>query len=221
MITIFKNIFDTSDPMWIDIYAALKRIKDGNKKELILSIRKETEKQARNQLKKRLPSICFSGRFSERVDSKIIEHSGYICLDIDELTTKQITSNRALIEKDTHTFSCFVSPSGNGLKVLLKIPNSIEEHKNIFRAIKKYYQDTFDITLDESGVNISRVCYESYDPDLFYNPDSEIWCEILEETTVNAEMPITNQDKTLDYLRKWIDSKMTFMASQKTIMFLS
>ncbi len=48
------------------------------------SLKKEKEKQKRQELKKNLPSICFSGTFRERSAKKIIKHSGLVCLDFDD-----------------------------------------------------------------------------------------------------------------------------------------
>jgi hypothetical protein len=66
-----------------------------------------------------------------------------------------------LINKDKYTFASFISPSGNGFKVLVKIPAEIENHKLYFDSISEYYNNPhFDIT----SKNISRICFESYDP---------------------------------------------------------
>ena len=82
-VTIFKDIKDTSQPFYRDVSVVLKRIEDGSSKELVKEIRKTKDKEERNNLKKRLPAICFSGKFNKRNDSSLIEHSGLICLDFD------------------------------------------------------------------------------------------------------------------------------------------
>lgn len=82
-ITIFRNIKETDAPFHRPIEAILERIKEGASKELVKRIRLEQKKQERNELKKQLPAICFSGVFTKRNDSSIQEHSGLICLDFD------------------------------------------------------------------------------------------------------------------------------------------
>ena len=67
----------------------LNRIKGGRNKELVVQIRKEKDKAKRNELKKSLPSICFSGTFNKRSDSGLIKHSGLICLDFDGYPKKK------------------------------------------------------------------------------------------------------------------------------------
>ena len=75
MITYFKTISETSTPFHVDVSVAIDRIKNGKSKELVEDVRKEIDKNARNEKKKKLPAICFSGTFSKRADNAIVEHS--------------------------------------------------------------------------------------------------------------------------------------------------
>ena len=167
MITIFKNIRETKTPFHRDVKHILDRIKDGSSKELVKKIRKEQRKPERNELKKMLPAICFSGRFNKRLDSAIQEHSGLICLDFDGYDkSKELLSDKEKISKSPYTYSVFLSPSGKGLKALVKIPKDIDNHVNYFNALEKHYNND---RFDKTSKNISRVCYESYDPLIYIN----------------------------------------------------
>ena len=75
MITIFKSVTDISVPYYKPIAVVLDRIKKGKSKDLVKSIREKKEKSERNPLKKKLPAICFSGKFSTRADNAMLEHS--------------------------------------------------------------------------------------------------------------------------------------------------
>ena len=88
-VTIFQNIKTTDTPFFKDVKYILKRIKEGRSKELVKSIRLEKDKNERNELKKGLPAICFSGKFKKRADSSLQEHSGLICLDFDGYKKKK------------------------------------------------------------------------------------------------------------------------------------
>ena len=68
-ITIFRNIKETDTPFYVNIDKILDRIKVGVSKDLVKDIRKESDKSKRNELKKKLPAICFSGTFNNRKDS--------------------------------------------------------------------------------------------------------------------------------------------------------
>ena len=82
-VTIFKNIRETEAPFFKSIEFILNRIKQGSSASLVKRIRKEKNKSDRNDLKRQLPAICFSGEFNKRSDSSLLNHSGYICLDFD------------------------------------------------------------------------------------------------------------------------------------------
>ena len=71
-VTIFKDIKDTSQPFYRDVKLVLKRIEDGSSKDLVKEIRKTKDKEVRNNLKKRLPAICFSGQFNKRNERKSV-----------------------------------------------------------------------------------------------------------------------------------------------------
>ena len=66
-ITIFQNIRETSTPFFRNLEVVLDRIKDGASKDLVKQIRKEKNKTERNEIKKQLPAICFSGTFNKRM----------------------------------------------------------------------------------------------------------------------------------------------------------
>ena len=59
-----------------DVPWVVNRIKNGVNAELIEKIRKLTTKSQRDELKKGLLSICWSGTFKRRADNQLIAHSG-------------------------------------------------------------------------------------------------------------------------------------------------
>jgi hypothetical protein len=218
-ITIFRNIKETDTPFYVNVDKILDRIKEGKSKDLVKSIRLESDKRKRQELKKSLPAICFSGKFTNRKDTSIINHSGFICLDFDGYEKrKEMLEAKQKLSKDKYTYSVFVSPSGNGLKVLVKIPNDPENHVNYFLALQNYYQSKY---FDKTCKNISRVCYESYDPLLFVNANSSLWEEIAEVeykefTSADAPtIPITDENKIVEILVKWWSKKYPMNEGQR------
>ena len=111
IVTIFKNIKETETPFFRDVDIVLARIKDGATKNLVKEIRNTKDKEQRNTLKKRLPAICFSGKFNKRNDSSLIEHGGLICLDFDGYEKKKILlDHKEKLTRDQYVYSCFISP---------------------------------------------------------------------------------------------------------------
>jgi len=208
MITIFKNIKETSTPFYIDIGVSLARIKNGSSKDKVKLIRTEKDKTLRNRLKQDLPAICFSGTFTKRADNALQEHSGIICLDFDGFKTrKDILSYKEELSKNKYVFSVFISPSGNGLKALVKIPKDHENHVGYFRALEEYFNNPH---FDKACKNISRVCYESYDPLIHINHDSKVWDKAeeheykpIDKHTSRPTIPINDENKIVERLMAW------------------
>jgi hypothetical protein len=85
MITVFANIKDVENPFYKEIDDVLNDIKNGTNKEFINKIRSFKSKDDRNPLKQKLKSICFSGKFSYRSAKNCVTHSGFACLDFDDV----------------------------------------------------------------------------------------------------------------------------------------
>jgi len=220
IVTIFKNIKETETPFFRDVDIVLARIKDGATKNLVKEIRNTKDKEQRNTLKKRLPAICFSGKFNKRNDSSLIEHGGLICLDFDGYEKKKILlDHKEKLTRDQYVYSCFISPSGNGLKVLIKIPQLPDNHVNYFNSLGQYFDSQY---FDKVCKNISRVCYESYDPLLYINKNSQVWDTISEPeyTEVIAHrdpptIPISDENKVVEILVKWWEKKYPMVEGQR------
>ena len=219
-ITIFRNIRETNTPFYRDVMLILERIKDGASKDLVKEIRKEKSKDSRNELKKGLPAVCFSGTFNKRNDDSLVEHSGLICLDFDGYQKKkELLEDKENMTKNKYVFSVFISPSGNGLKVLVKIPADPDNHTNYFNSLEKYFNSPY---FDKTSKNISRVCYESYDPLIYVNENSSVWEQIEEPEYREVErykdtptIPITDENKIVDILVKWWTKKHPMVEGQR------
>jgi hypothetical protein len=221
-ITIFKSIRDTDTPFHRDVRVILSRIKEGSEttKDLVKRIRLEKNKPERQELKKLLPAICFSGTFNKRTDASLIQHSGLICLDFDGYSKqKELLQDKENLTKNKYVFSVFISPSGNGLKVLVKIPADADNHTNYFNSLEKYFNSQY---FDKTSKNVSRVCYESYDPLLHINENSSVW-DLIEEPEYNEviktrdqpTIPITDENKIVEILVKWWTKKYPMSEGQR------
>jgi hypothetical protein len=170
MITIFKNIF-SKEPYYLPVDEAIDRIFSGKSRQKVEEIRRQIDKEKSNKLKANLPSVCFSGKFgANRKDDEIIEHSGYIVLDFDNVF--EIREKQTEIINHDFVYACWVSPSGNGLKALIKIADG-GKHREHFQALQDIFPE-----IDKSGSNPSRVCYESYDPEIYINKNASVFNKI-------------------------------------------
>ena len=174
-VSFYKNIFDTESKEQITIDQFLKAIKNGKYKKAIEAIRQATTKKERGLLKKQLPNITASGTFTRRLDKNLIAHSGLKQIDIDHDENIELDLNEAKkkLSTDPFTFAAFISPSGNGLKLLVRI--NPDEDKIVYTSLEAYYKDNFNLQIDKACSNVSRGMGVSYDPDLYHNPDSKIF----------------------------------------------
>lgn len=200
MITIFKNIF-SKEAYYISAESALSRIETGNSRAIIEEIRNTLDKEKANKLKNNLPSACFSGKFgNERTDESIIEHSGFIVLDFDnvyDIRTKQTD----IINHD-FVYACWVSPSGKGLKVLIKIASG-SKHREHFQALQEVFPE-----IDRSGINVSRVCYESYDPDIYKNLNATVFKKTKKtEKEIIKKSTTTDDQSVFKNLLTWLSNR--------------
>ncbi len=178
-ITVYKNHNPTAIPYHKSVLVALERIRLGTDLALINSIRTEPDKIKQAEHKKNLCSFAFSGKFSHRSASGLITHSGLICISLENFKDEEelLSHRRAFLEskeKAKYTFALFRSVSNLGLKALIKIPAEEKYHRLYFNAIKDSYNSPYFET-DEPDV--SALTFSSYDPDLYFNPESEIWTE--------------------------------------------
>lgn len=199
MITAFKNIW-SKEPHYISVELALNRIKNGNSKKLVEEIRNTLDKEKAGELKKNLPCICFSGKFgADRKDEQIISHSQYLVLDFDNVY--ELRDKQTEIISNKFVYACWVSPSGNGLKALIKIANG-DKHRDHFEALEEIFPE-----VDKSGKNPSRVCYESYDPEIYINQNAEVFNKIKKtEKIVTFERTVDDQ-KIFKNLLTWLSNK--------------
>jgi hypothetical protein len=219
-VTIFQNIKDTSTPFYRNVSLILGRIKSGSSKDLVKKIRAEKNKLERNELKKLLPAICFSGTFNKRSDASLVQHSGLICLDFDGYaSSKELNEDKESLRKNKFVYSVFISPSGNGLKVLVKIPEDPDNHINYFNSLEKYFNSKY---FDKTSKNVSRVCYESYDALIHVNENSSVWDKIEEPEYTELSkfrdkptIPITDENKVVDILIKWWTKKYPMIEGQR------
>lgn len=205
-VTIFENVKAIDKPYYISIDKVIQRIKGGRSQTLIEQLRNCSDEKKRKELKTKLPSICFSGKFSKREDKSLIAHSGLIAIDFDHLG-ERLPALKDQLSKDKFTFMLFVSPSGDGLKLVVKIPPNSKTHSFSAAALTDYYKDE---KLDEFK-DISRICFESYDPKMYYNPESDIFTILKEEQVIKRS--ITTNEVIYDYdiiisnIEKWLESK--------------
>ena len=172
----YENSKDTIG-IHTSLNAAIRRIKDGknglDEKTRYCNALANTEKvKYRDWKADNLPAVTFSGTFpkGKRLAKHLTQHSGQVTLDIDGLNPADIPYILATLAQMPQVVLAFVSPSGNGIKVIVSvtpIPANDPEHKGAWAACRDFINplaEEFEFTVDPSGKDVSRLCFLAHDP---------------------------------------------------------
>jgi len=218
-ISVFKDLLKTKDvPYIVDLDKIIQRIKNGKAKDIVDLVRQAPNKKEADKIKSTLHCILFAGEFSERNGNGLVEHSGLMCVDFDKYpSTEAMLEHFEVLKQNKHFILLFVSPSGFGYKGVVKIPEATKEtHPKYFTAFQKEFD--FDYW-DKSCSNVDRVCYESYDPNIYVNYDAEIFEPNLIDVGYSVSeksplIPITDEDKIIEKIMAF-DWKKDFIEGER------
>ena len=229
MITIFKNFNEVVEHKTIP--TILEEIKTGKYKHAIVYLRKsfnEKKEEAYNKAKKSLPAFTPSGKFvGGRKLEFLTEYSKFIILDIDKLCVADLQNAKHLANQSEFTFASFISPSGNGLKILVKIDTPKTEHKETFLKVQAHYESILKLEIDKSGKDLTRLCFYSYDENLYLNENSTTFVTLsavemplietqLEPKNKNPE-PLLDYDAIYNHCVNFTEKKVQFVNGSRNI----
>lgn len=178
MITIFRSLSNPKEPEYFSLDAVVAGIRTPKQAiiNLVADIRSLADKKERDALKVKLPCICFSGKFSERKDTALVEHSGLAVIDLDHLQDVQEVMDK--LKLIPYISVAFISPSGDGIKAVARIPKSKEHHVYNYEKLIEDLSGKLNIPndkYDSTSKNPSRVCFFSHDPECYYNPNASCY----------------------------------------------
>lgn len=201
--TIFKNFNEVTEQK--DILKILSDIKIGVYQNAITYLRKylaDNKKEAAERAKKSLPAFTPSATFNGgRKIEFLTNYNALMVLDIDKLEKEKLQQCKTKIRMDDFVFASFVSPSGNGLKIFVKVSSEKEQHKETFLKLQRYFEELLQVEIDKSGKDITRLCFFSYDPELYLNENASTFgchSEQREGTSCAASKKTNNRQPTTD-----------------------
>jgi hypothetical protein len=133
--------------------------------------------------------VTFSGTFTSRANNKLKAHSGLLCIDVDKLDN--VAPLRLQIIEALPPSLLFVSPRGNGLKLVYKISINEGTHLDYFFALRQFFSERFDTKIDDSCKDVSRACFLSHDPDAYFNDDDDTLLDKAFVDTFPLDIPHT------------------------------
>lgn len=167
--TRFKSIRSTSPESVVTIKDVLKEISSNTYKMQVEEIRKY-ENPSKSPLKDKLPVFTPTGIFNYRSIKGLSEYNGIICLDLDHVENPEELKNRC---RQLHwVYAAFVTPSGNGLKVLVKTNATVDTYKQTELLVAEAFASATGSVRDNHCKDIARIQFVSYDPNIFINENS-------------------------------------------------
>ena len=229
MVTIFKNFNEVVEHK--SLLTILDEIKTGKYKPGIVYLRKslaENKTEAYNKAKKSLPAFTPSAKFvGGRKLEFLAEYSKCIILDIDKLNEKDLQKAKHLANQSEFTFASFISPSGNGLKILVNINSDKANHKEAFLLVQAHYESILKLEIDKSGKDVTRLCFYSFDENLYLNENAKTFVTLsavempliekkLEPKTENP-IPETNYEAIYNHCIKFTEKKVQYANGSRNV----
>ena len=168
--TIFKNFIKRIGNR--ELTRVLQSIKEGSFKTEIQSLRECEDEKEKRKIKNSL--FAFTPSMVLYTDRKISEgdtYTGLIHLDYDNID--DVSKTIKYIKSIPYSYACFISPSGNGVKVFVRVSNGMDKHKDAFYILRNYYDTRIGEVSDNSVNDLNRLCFVSHDPGLYLNEDSK------------------------------------------------
>lgn len=187
-VSLFRSV-RAKTPLHFPISKILDDIQGGKWAQEIRELRAMKKRSSEHdRQKKRLPAFTMSGTCSDRKTP--ILHSGLLQIDLDDVNG--LPELRDRLKSDKYVAFGFISPSGNGLKLGLRIDAS--RHQDSFTAARVYFDKEYAVQLDQAVKDALRLCFVGHDADLWRN-DEPLILPITdragtEQTEVISRLPL-------------------------------
>lgn len=178
----------------------IEGISSNRSKKQILDLRQllaEGKAEEAAVLKKKLLAITPVATFTgARLPKNIECYNNLVILDLDDVSSKRMDELRVLINADPYVWASFVSPSACGFKILVRLSGTppdlttrneqgelsgtqVKElavyHKDAFIRVAAYFEQLLKHPVDQSGKDVTRLCFDSFDPGVYINPASSLF----------------------------------------------
>ena len=175
VVSVYQNTFDTRG-ITAPLSSVIQRVRSGGFGLKRKTARARTlaakNKPAYRKFKGRqLPAFTPAGVFSRRNRKGLVSHSGLLVLDYDDIEGRDLAHAKEIATSAAHTAAVFVSPSGNGIKVLVAVepkPTDAVSHTGAWRAAAAHYDELLSGAADSSGKDLPRLTLLAHDSTAYF-----------------------------------------------------
>lgn len=224
--TLYTNTKDVKTNKKASFGDVFEKIKNGTYQSQISKLRSfEYDSNEQKEYKKcNLPAFSIYGDCTPTRSIANFAPSTYtnlIHIDIDLQDNKGVDmpALRAKIIDLPFVFACFTSPRGTGLKALFLHNLGYEFHKEAFEYFERYFKVAYNVVIDTQCKNIDRICYVSFDTDLYLNEKCYPY-KINLDTIKEASKPTPNykiqSQNVYDFCVKCVEKTCSFVQGSKS-----
>lgn len=210
MVSVYQNfVTKLKDRNLVEIFQEIKSEKYQSEINSIRYALHKGEDKTADKIKSELIGFTMSGTFgTSRTKANLHTYSQIIGLDFDHIPVTELETLVKLINECKHTFASFISPSGEGIKVFIKINSNANQHTIAYNQVATYYKNHSGYDFDPKCKDSTRLCFVSSDPEIYVNETATTF-EVQEEVkqppkeykseTTNFESTDTLLDKCLKF----------------------
>lgn len=212
---IIESIFNVASMTETTLNDIIAKLGSKEMLDVVLPIRHAKNKAERDTLKRMLPAFTLC-KFNGRADSQGFISTSYIIYDIDGLNNKDaeggstVTPSNAIDRVSKFALFAFVSPSGNGIKLIIQMDREMDIAD--YRYNRKYYRE---ILTAETGLKLDDS-YNAYHTFFSYTKDVKLNPEPFIFTALSPQIATQNSDINEETLHKGeISDIKDYLAKQK------
>lgn len=203
-----------------DVYTVIVSDKYKAKTE---SIRQADDDEAKKLKQTTLDHVTFSCICTYRNKGSIKEHSSFVHADIDHVNDIQSLKQKILSnDMGFLPVLLFVSPSGNGLKIVYKVAMEQADHIDYFFALESFIFQKTGVKIDQSCKDVTRACFLCHDPEAYYNEKPDVLDNSFIERYPKLKKevkPITKNindvSVIMDNCKTWLNKKEFFITGNR------
>ena len=171
------------------------------------------ELRADKTKKSLLPYVTFAGTFTKRAAKDLIERSEYFVVDLDHVGIQD--EIKANICKFFTPAMFFVSPSGDGLKVIFQIDPDAGTHLEFFNAFKHFFKNEIGVDIDEACKDVCRACFLCHDENVYLADSPDVLDQEFIFSVPEPAVIATDEATRYNGAKKWTDKQITFIEGSR------
>ena len=157
-----------------------------------------------DEIKSNLHAVTFCATFNgRRLSSLYHTYNSLMVIDIDKLPDEEIERVKECLEACPFVATYWKSPSGAGWKGLVPLnylnldrkTDAVDMHHWAFNKLEAAFKADYNIILDSSGKDITRLCFMSWSPELRLKDTFDKYDVDLEEMKTEKKVRKNNGEK--------------------------